>query len=393
MKKYLLITAAAVLTLSTAANAETEVPVETATVACSQQWLNMFGQMNGGPSALRQRLQAKVDAGATTWLSAGKDWEKEFRVAQPAFINSMGVCGEQSFAPYAVQYAGVTGNPVVTKQAPDPNQASTPPSGGGGELVAPSEPRVDEPASAVVATQPSQAELKRLAALEADKVNLQTQINTLNAKDYLTVADRNVLAGLNSRFATVNSSLEAMEKRINERINAQDRRMNAVVGKDGNTGLVGDLSKRVGALESAGVPNWLMGSILAMLLFSGGLSVYNFFFKSSKKQLRVLARDVADGAQDRKKISIQDNMQETLQSLPNGAYTDIWTSIDGEDGYIGFTKVGKGYVTTDCIDTQTQKMSIEDLPMTLNRHIGAGRVKLLPCGSGEPTQLHEVAVN
>ena len=123
---------------------------------------------------------------------------------------------------------------------------------------------------------------------------------------------------------------------------------------------------------------WLLYAAFAIALVALGIGVYNWRTKASKKDLGKVEVDQAAMATVMKQIEIEESMEMELDSLPVGQYRESFVSVDGVRGLLGFTKSGKGMVTTNQIENQTQAMNIATLRSTIKRHIGAGRVTLHP---------------
>lgn len=123
---------------------------------------------------------------------------------------------------------------------------------------------------------------------------------------------------------------------------------------------------------------WLDWAVAVMSLLGFAGMIVLIFIKANKSQVVKVESDQADMAKEMKQIEIDDNLESTLEATPVGIAQEIFVTIAGERGLLRFTKSGKGMVTTDQIDTQTQAMKIATLRSTLKRHIGAGRVHTFP---------------
>ncbi len=135
----------------------------------------------------------------------------------------------------------------------------------------------------------------------------------------------------------------------------------------------------------AGVPWW--GWVLIGAALFIGIATYGRLLRTNKR-VSALETDAEDGAEHRFGIAIYpDDMEEILSTLPEGETFDVRVEFDGNQGSLRLKKVGKDKVTTTQIRDQTQAMNIKTLRSTIKRHIGAGRVTLIPF----EIQLHSVA--
>jgi len=202
----------------------------------------------------------------------------------------------------------------------------------------------------------SPAEKAEMAALNKRSTELQSQINSINAKPAPTEADLTAL-----------TALQTAKSEIDLKLTAFDDKLNAISGRVNNQ-----------AIEMSGMWNWIYGIIGVMVLgfvyFRRRTSNTNRRVKSLEKHTEDRAKTVAiipeDLAEQLQTLAIGELM--TFSIPVNGALHDL-TFTRSDAGMVG-NKTGKLMVETDDIDRQTYPMKVDrHLVGKLYKAIDAGR--------------------
>lgn len=237
------------------------------------------------------------------------------------------------------------------------------------------------------------------SANDAKFVTINRAITALEARTTLTREDANFLAELRG--------IEGLMSRLR---NLQDGQQTAalpaetqeLLGKlelwSSEAALIAELRTDVTELQGglSSVWNWIIGIVAVIVLLAVWLIIVQFK-KASRAEVREVKNNQADSAKDRKKVVIPDYLEKHLVTLAAGKWEEFDLVIEGENVRVKFTKCDSGKlglkrpsVITDDITNQTQPMRIDDLEVTLLRHIGAGRLSAKTVG-GEVLELTQKA--